>query len=447
MRIVHLGLGAFHRAHQAWYTESCTDGEDWGIAAFTGRSATAALELQAQAGVYTVLERGPVDRLHLVGRISRALDGARVGELATCIAAPDTSLVTLTVTEAGYRLTPEGMPDRDDEAMAHDITWLQSNLAASRMEFEPGPRTPLARLLAGLESRRRIGADPIAIVPCDNMPENARLIRTGVRALAEYGSPDLADYLASRVTFVSTSVDRITPGVSADDIAEVEHLAGYRDGSPVVTEPFHDWVLEGEFPAGRPHWESAGARFVSDIEPFERRKLWLLNGAHTLLAYAGTARGHTTVAEAIADQDLRGWIEDFWDEAAAHLDGEGLELDDYRAALLERFANPKIRHQLDQIGVDGVTKLRVRIVPIVRAERRRGRAGEGAARVLAAWSAAARDRRLPADRYSADVEGASARSGVGALLRVLDPQLADDAQLVRLVEGLARGLEVSSAAR
>ncbi len=444
-RIVHLGLGAFHRAHQAWYTENALGGDEWGITAFTGRSAGAALELEAQDGVYTVLERGPHDRLGLVGRISRAIDGARLDELTRSLASPGTALVTLTVTEAGYRLAPDGLPDPDDEVMQADIAWLRTNLSAPQMDLERGPRSPLARLIAGLEARRRGGGDPIAVVPCDNMPDNGSFVRSGVRALAEYGSSELADYVSARVSFVSTSVDRITPRVTQDDIAAVQRLGGYQDASPVATEPFRDWVLQGDFPGGRPHWESAGGRFVADIEPFERRKLWLLNGAHTLLAYAGPARGHRTVAEAIADPEIRQWVEEFWDEATAHLHGEGLDLGSYRAALLERFDNPRIRHHLEQIGADGVTKLRVRTVPILLAERGQGRSGEGSARVLASWCVAARQGRLPEDRHRLDVElaGTSTR----ALLGVLDPAIADDAALVREVERLSRDFEPTPLAR
>jgi len=180
-------------------------------------------------------------------------------------------------------------------------------------------------------------------------------------------------------------VDRITPRPTEHDVALVRSLGGYDDPVPVVTEPFSEWVLEGDFPAGRPRWEDAGARFTDDIEPFEQRKLALLNGAHSLLAYAGLALGQTTVSEAIADPRCRDWVEQWWDEAAAHLPQPAGELDEYRAALVSRFANPAIRHLLAQIATDGSKKLRERVVPTLLAERAAGRGAAGAARVLAAW--------------------------------------------------------------
>jgi fructuronate reductase len=244
------------------------------------------------------------------------------------------------------------------------------------------------------------------------------------------------------VAFVSTSIDRITPKTTADDIAAVTAATGWRDRAPVVTEPFHDWVLSGAFPGGRPVWERAGARFVDDIDPFEQRKLWLLNGAHTLLAYAGSARGHRTVAEAIADPGLREWVDEYWGEAVRHLPAEGLELDAYRAALLRRFDNARIQHLLAQIGQDGTTKLRVRIAPIVKAERAAGREGAASLRVLGAWVAAAMSGRLPADRAGVALADAAALTGervIVALLALVDAELADDPAVVSAVARAARG--------
>ena len=153
----------------------------------------------------------------------------------------------------------------------------------------------------------------------------------------------------------------------------------------MVTEPFSEWVLSGRFAGGRPRWEDAGATFTDDIAPFEERKLWLLNGGHSLLAYAGSARGHETVADAVADATCRGWLETWWDEASAHLTLPAEDLARYREALLERFANPRMRHLLAQIAADGSQKLPIRILPVLRAERSAGRMPEGAVRVLAAW--------------------------------------------------------------
>ncbi|MCD2442792.1 mannitol dehydrogenase family protein [Agromyces sp. SYSU K20354] len=438
VRIAHLGLGAFHRAHQAWYTDVADEANEWGIAAFTGRSPQAAEEIAAQDGLYALLERSvDGDSVTVVDSISEAVDGARVDRLVEHVSAPATALVTLTVTEAGYALDADGRPDLANPAVDADVAWLRRNLGAVTFDLADAPRTALARLLTGVEARRRAGAGALAIVSCDNLPENGELTRSSLFELAELAAATAArEHLAEHVTFVSTSIDRITPKTTPADVAAVTAATGWRDRSPVVTEPFHDWVLSGEFRAGRPAWEKAGARFVDDIDPFERRKLWLLNGSHTLLAYAGAARGHRTVAEAVGDAEVRSWVEQFWDEAVRNLPSEGLDLDDYRAALLDRFDNARIQHLLRQIGQDGTTKLRVRVAPVLRAERAAGRGGEASVLVLGAWVAAARDGRLPADRAGDALARAASESGERAvveLLRLVDPELLDDATVVAAV--------------
>lgn len=438
VRIAHLGLGAFHRAHQAWYTDVADEANEWGIAAFTGRSPVAAEELRTQDGLYSLLVRSPQDDdIRIIDSISEAIDGARVDRLINTVSAPATALVTLTVTEAGYALDADGRPDVASTAVAADVDWLRRNLEASHFDLSDAPRTTLARLLAGVEARRRAGAGDLAIVSCDNLPHNGELTRGGLLAFAELaGSRATREYVAEHVAFVSTSVDRITPKTTTDDIAAVAVATGWADRAPVVTEPFHDWVLSGEFPGGRPAWERGGARFVDDIDPFERRKLTLLNGSHTLMAYAGAARGHRTVAEAIGDPVVRSWVEEFWSEAVRHLPAEGLELDAYRAALLGRFGNARIQHLLHQIGQDGTTKLRLRIAPLLRAERAAGRDGAASARALGAWVAAARRGELPADRVGAPLAAAATESGeraVVALLSLVDDELADDPAIVAAV--------------
>lgn len=443
VRIVHLGLGAFHRAHQAWYTAAADDAAEWGIAAFTGRSATAAEQLAPQDGLYTLIERSDAgDTAVVIPSLVEAVDGADLGRFVELLSAPATALVTLTITEPGYRLTADGVPDRTDAAVLADIDWLSDALAGeslpARSELAAaGPRTSLGRLLLGLEARRRAGAGPLAVVPCDNIPDNGSFVQSGLTAFAAAVNADTASWLAQNVSFVSTSIDRITPKTTEGDIRTAAELSGWADRAPVVTEPFRDWVLQGDFPAGRPAWESAGARFVEDIEPFERRKLWLLNGAHSLLAYAGRLRGYETVAQAIADPVLRSWVTALWDEAVRHLPAEGLDLHEYRTALLRRFANSRIEHRLAQIGMEGVSKLRVRAVAIAVAERAEGRDGAASARAIGAWIALLiAGVELP-DAHSAVVRAALEGGREGAphrLLAVLDGDLARDADFVASVE-------------
>jgi fructuronate reductase len=439
VRIVHLGLGAFHRAHQAWYTARADDAADWGIAAFTGRGPTAAAELAPQDGLYSLVERSDAgDSVSVISSIVEAHDGGDTARLVELLASADTAIVTITVTEAGYRLAPDGTPDLSDPAVIADIAGFASGHA----------QTTLGRLLLGLEARRRASSGPLAVVPCDNMPDNGEVVGAALTGLAASVDDGLARWITENVSFVSTSVDRITPKTTPDDLVTVTRLTGWEDAAAVVTEPFSDWVLSGGFPAGRPDWESAGARFVDEIGPFESRKLWLLNGAHSLLAYTAGQRGHETVAAAIADPVCLAGVEAFWDEAVRHLpERVDLELPAYRAALLERFRNGRIEHRLAQIANDASTKLRIRIAPIVLAERSAGRSGAAGVAALAGWISQMRPGGVLAvsavTDQAADALRDAARlplqDAIPALLSLVDPALAADSEIVAAVETMVAG--------
>ncbi|WP_309070623.1 mannitol dehydrogenase family protein [Arthrobacter sp.] len=390
VRMVHIGLGAFHRSHQAWYTEQADPKHEWGIAAFTGRSQEAATTLAAQDGLYTLVERGDDgDNFSVIASISAAFDGKDLRRLTSVLSAPETALMTITITEPAYHLGPDGLLDVSAPAVAADARALNDVWArVGSLDVEDGyPQlaTMGARVLPGLDARRRTNAGPLAVVPCDNLGSNGAAAFQAIAGLAALVSTELADWIAENVSFVSTSVDRITPRTTEPDIVTVREATGFADAAPVIAEPFSNWVLSGKFPAGRPDWENAGAYFVEDIAPFEQRKLWLLNGAHSLLAYTGQLRGLRTVAEAVTDPSCAAELEMFWNEAAAHLHQPELDIPAYREALLSRFRNGRIEHLLGQIGADGSTKLRMRAVPVLIAERSAGRTGEGAARIVAAW--------------------------------------------------------------
>jgi fructuronate reductase len=408
VRIVHLGLGAFHRSHQAWFTATAPDAREWGIAAFTGRKPDAAMSLAAQDSLFTLITRdADGDQVEVIDSLAEAVDGANTARLNELLAEPKTSIVTLTITEKVY----------DDDSVD----------------------SPLSRLVRGLAARKEASAGPLAIVSCDNLASNGDVTNRAIMRLAEQYDPSLATWINANVSFVSTSVDRITPRVTEHDVAFVAEECGYYDASPVVAEPFASWILSGEFPAGRPAWDTAGAQFVEDIEPFENRKLWLLNGAHSTLAYAGRLRGHETVAQALADAVCRGAMEAFWDEAARHLTRPELEVAEYRAALLARFANPRIAHYLAQIAMDGSTKLRMRIVPALRREHAAGRPGFGTARVLAAWTdfvTCSTDIQDPLVDQILATRDLEKDEQTHALLKLIDPELAADADVVETIASL-----------
>lgn len=442
VRIVHIGLGAFARAHQAWYTSRVDDANEWGIAAFTGRSAGVADLLTPQDGLFTLIERAPDgDRTEVITSISQAVDGERADLMDAHIASPETAIITMTVTESGYRLLPDGNIDLSDPAVVAD-------LHALRLPDQPGAiSTALGRLVRGLAARHRAGGGALAVVPCDNIPDNGTYVRTGTIAFAREWDPELAEWIASTVSFVSTSVDRITPRATEEDIRGVESSTGWRDAAPVVTEAYSSWTLSGEFPAGRPAWERMGAVFTDEIGPFERRKLWLLNGAHSILAHVGPSRGHETVAAAIADQHCASAVTDFWDEACRHLPSH-LDLGDYRSSLLARFGNGRIAHHLQQIEAESVAKFRVRIAPVALAELEAGRTGEACAVALAAWIRAVLSGRPMADARARDILVArSAQDPCSALITLVSEQLSQNAAFVERVRAQVEACGAGEAAR
>ena len=432
VRLVHLGLGNFFRAHPCWYTEHAPDAADWGFAAFTGRSRSPLVgELNEQEGLYTLVSRAAdADRFEVLGSLSRAHRAADNDAWLRYFEAPELSAVTITVTEAGYLRGADGGLDTGRPEVQADIKALRDDPTGV-------VRTAPARLVAGIAARRRAGAGPLALVPCDNTPGNGALAERVVRDLARLVDKDLAAWLGDSVAVVTTMVDRITPRAAPEDVRTVLKATGYDDRCPVVSEPFHEWVLSGKFPAGRPRWEDAGATFTDDITPYEHRKLWLLNGAHSLLAYAGSIRGHATVAGAAADETCRSWLEEWWAVASPHLDQPAADVAAYRTALLERFGNARMHDRLDRIAADGSQKLPIRILPVLRAERAAGRVPAGATRVLAAWVCHLRGLGAPVSDVRANEVVPLAQGpldkAVPRVLRWLDPALGADADVVAII--------------
>jgi fructuronate reductase len=431
IRIVHLGLGAFHRAHQAWYTAQAPDAADWGIAAFTGRSPKQAQVLNAQDGLYTLTERDSNDdHVSVITSIVEAVDGARIDRLIELLSDPDVAIVTLTITENGYRLGSDGLIDPHDPVLAQDIAALRAAWAGDLSTA--APEAALTRLLAGLEARRRAGGATIAVVPCDNLPGNGPLTARALHDLARELDADLAQWIDDSLSFVSTSVDRITPRVDDPPTAAIA-AAGWSDNSPVIAEPFTDWVLSGSFPAGRPRWEEVGASFVDDIDPWENRKLWLLNGAHSLLAYTGMPAGHRTVSAAIADPLCRAVVEEFWAEAAALIPAD-VDTDEYRDSLVARFSNSRIDHPLEQIATDARVKTRVRLAAVAERTRAAGGTASASAAAIAAWIRWV-DAGHSSEPTSEDVDRAVTRDDrVTRLVGLVSPTLATDPQFLSRVQ-------------
>jgi fructuronate reductase len=440
VRMVHLGVGNFHRAHQAWYTTHSPDADQWGIAGFTGRRRDTADALAPQDGLYTLITRsGEGDTFELIGALSAVHAAADHEAYINYLSGGEVTMITITVTEAAYLRGADGHLDAGQDLIASDLEALRSD-----------PRNPVAslpaRLVAGLVARRTSGAAALTILSCDNLPENGAVTKTVVEDFAALLDGSLCDWIDSQVDFATSMVDRITPGTTDEDRALVQQACGYVDTYPVPTEPFSEWVVSGEFPAGRPRWEEAGATIVAEVEPFEQRKLWLLNGSHSMLAYAGSVRGHQTIDEAIADPQCRSWVETFWDEASRHLSLPASDIANYRAALLARFSNPRAGDQLARIAADGSTKLVVRTLPTIRAERAARRVPIGCGTTIAAWILHLRGLGAPVKDAGAGPAQQAANSGdlpeaVPAVLDVLEPGLGGDKDFVDAVVGQAGAIQ------
>jgi fructuronate reductase len=375
--MAHLGLGAFHRSHQAIYTERAMLAEpgDWAIAAASPRTCTTADTLTGQDHLYSLLERGPeTDDVRVHGAIHQALCASRdPNGWRALIADPAIRIVTVTVTEAGYPHDPATLElDRAEPDVAADL------------EGRDPPRTALGLLAGGLAARHRRGGAPLAVVSCDNLAGNGSLLRTLLRQWCE---PDLGDWMEESVSFPSSVVDRITPATTPADRAVVRELLGVDDQAATVAEPYSQWVLEDSFAAGRPAWPEAGVELVADVGPWEAAKLRLLNAAHSLLAYVGLACGLTTVAEAMDEPALAGAAQALMAEASVPLAGdEGPDLDAYARSVLERFSNRRLSYRLDQVAKGGPTKISQRLVPTIQALHDRGVTPVWSALAVAAWS-------------------------------------------------------------
>ena len=432
IKIVHVGVGNFHRAHQAWYTAHAPDADKWGIAGFTGRRPDMADALGPQDGLYTLITRSAEgDSFELVGSLSAVHPATDHEAYLDYVSAAETALVTITVTEAAYLRGANGHLDTGQDV-------ILSDLEALRRDPRSAVSSLPAKLAAGLHARRSAGGPPITVLSCDNLPENGEVTRTVVTDLAELVDPALSEWIEREVDFATSMVDRITPGTTEEDRRLVQEHNRCVDAWPVATEPFSEWVVAGHFPAGRPRWEDAGAELVDDVAPFERRKLALLNGAHSMLAYAGSIRGHETIDKAIVDPACASWVKLFWDEASRHLPFPPADIDGYRAALLTRFSNPRAGDRLARIAADGSAKLPVRTLPTVRAERAAGRVPVGCATTLAAWVLHLRGLGAPVKDAGAAAAQQAANSGdlraaVPAVLETLEPRLGDDRDFVDAV--------------
>lgn len=361
-RIVHLGFGAFHRAHQAVFADilASEHGSDWGyteVNLIGGEQQIA--DLRQQDNLYTVAEMSAdAWRARVVGVVTDALH-AQVDGLETVLAKlceSQVAIVSLTITEKGY---------------CHEPATGKLNLAhpmiVADLKNPHAPASAVGVIVEALARRKAASLPAFSVMSCDNMPENGHVMRNVVTAYATALDTALAAWIAQNVTFPSTMVDRIVPAVTPETLDKIEAITGVRDPAGVACEPFRQWVIEDNFVAGRPAWEKAGAELVADVVPFEEMKLRMLNGSHSFLAYLGYLGGYQHINDCMGDENYRRAARALMmGEQAPTLKVQNVDLNHYADMLIERYSNPALRHRTWQIAMDGSQKLPQRMLDSVR---------------------------------------------------------------------------------
>lgn len=376
--IVHFGIGAFHRAHQAAYTDAAmaAGDRDWRIIGVSLRSGDVAQQLNPQDGLYTLTERGSNGaKPRLIGAVARVIVAPEApGEVIDAIASPDTHIVSFTVTEKGYVRRADGTLDTGNAALASDMAGGV-------------PKTIYGFVAEGLARRRAQGLPGLTVLSCDNLAENGQQLRALMLAYLRATDAALAEWFEAQCRCPATMIDRIVPAMTAQDRAWVAERIGMADEGAIITEPFTQWVIEDDFAGPRPRWEAVGAQLVGDVRAYEAAKLRMLNGAHSALAYLGLDAGHAFVHQAVADPAIRPVIEAIMrDEAAATLDpASGIDASAYADELLDRFANSALQHRLMQIAMDGSQKIPQRWLEPLAISQKAGRSCPATLRALGAW--------------------------------------------------------------
>ncbi|MDH1264814.1 mannitol dehydrogenase family protein [Pseudomonas sp. GD03944] len=383
--IVHIGVGGFHRAHEAVYTDALMNqglALDWAICGAGLRPDDRAMRdaLAGQDYLYTLVELG--DEPNLPVRVIGVINDMLLGEespqaLIDKLADPAIRIVSLTITEGGYCID-----DSTGEFLA-DLPAIQHDL-----RHPESPKSVFGFLCAALAKRREAGIPAFTLMSCDNLPHNGAVTRKALLAFAHLANHELATWIDHHVTFPNAMVDRITPMTSAAHRQQLADQHGVEDAWPVVCEPFVQWVLEDKFVSGRPAWEQVGVQFTDDVTPYEEMKIKLLNGSHLALTYLGFLKGYRFVHETMNDPLFRRYVRTFMDlDVTPQLAPvPGIDLDDYKDTLIERFSNQAIADQLERVCSDGSSKFPKFIVPTLHRLIEDGKSLERVALVVAAWA-------------------------------------------------------------
>jgi mannitol 2-dehydrogenase len=377
--VVHIGVGGFHRAHQAVYLDdlAASGATDWGLVGVGLHRPEMGQVLAAQDRLYLVVERGPEqDRGRVVGAMTRYLYAPEDPEAVLgALTDPSTRVVTMTITGTSYLIDPHtGRFEADDEVLAD-------------LEADGEPATVFGYLVEALARRRAGGIAPFTVLSCDNMPSNGAAARTAIVSFARMRDDELGDWIEEHVAFPSSMVDRITPATTPEERDAIVERLGVDDRWPVVTETFSQWVVEDSFCNGRPPLDRVGVQYVADVAPYETMKTRLLNGGHTALGYLGYLAGHRTTDQVMADPVLADYLRTMMAEEVAPLlpDVPGIDLGDYQRTLLERLANPRMGDELARLCRRGSTKVPNYLLPSIRAARAEGRPHDLLTMAVAGW--------------------------------------------------------------
>ncbi|MEH2920406.1 mannitol dehydrogenase family protein [Samsonia erythrinae] len=380
-RIVHIGFGAFHRAHQALLTDRVLNlmGGDWGICEIVLFSNDTLINaLRQQDHLFTVLEKSATsNQAIVVGAVCESLHARLEGidAIIEKLAAPETAIVSLTITEKGYCMDgASGKLDRHNKLIEQDL------LDPRRPASVPG------LLAEALRLRHERGIAPFTVLSCDNVPENGKTAKAAVLGSAGINDQNLIDWIAEHVAFPNTMVDRIVPAATPEALQEIADHLGVADPCAIACEPFIQWVIEDRFTAGRPEWEKAGVQMVPDVLPFEEMKLRMLNGSHSFLAYLGYLAGYDHINDCMNDENYRRAVSHLMlAEQVPTLTVMEIDLKDYAVQLLTRFSNPALKHRTWQIAMDGSQKLPQRMLEPLRWHVKNGGNYQGLALGIAGW--------------------------------------------------------------
>lgn len=361
-RIVHLGFGAFHRAHQGLYTSKMLEktNSDWGICAVSLFGVDLIKQLRNQDHLYSVLEKG-IDNItakisgSVIESVHPKLDGTQA--VLDKMVEPQVAIVSLTITEKGYCADlSTGRLDLNNSLIIKDLATPQS------------PKSAIGYIVEALRMRKEASIKPFTVMSCDNIPDNSRVAKQVILDYASQLDAELSTWIKQNVSFPCTMVDRIVPAITDDSFAELTEHLGVNDPCGIVCESFTQWVIEDDFVNGRPDWDVAGATFVEDVRPFEEMKLRLLNGSHSFLAYLGYLAGYRYIYETMRDDAFRfASLKLMLDEQAVTLSmPESTNLEAYAKLLISRFSNANIKHETYQIATDGSQKLPQRLCESLR---------------------------------------------------------------------------------